>query len=162
MKQILKQMLMQIGKRYFINYPVKIMAAKFTTIGLWMLRIVAALIMLQTLYFKFSASDESVYIFSRLGMEPWGRIGTGILELIASMLILYPKTTSIGALIAMGLMGGAIWFHLTKLGIPVKNDGGQLFIYALLVFVSSGILLFTYRHALLSYINRLFPKSAHQ
>ena len=50
----------------------------------WLLRILAALIMLQTLYFKFSASEESVYIFSALGMEPWGRIGTGIMELIAA------------------------------------------------------------------------------
>src|SRR4051812_45064355 len=98
----------------------------WTNIGLWILRILAALIMLQTLYFKFTAADESVYIFSRLGMEPWGRIGTGVLELIASALILVPKTTALSALLAIGLMGGAIFFHLTKLGIVVRNDGGQL------------------------------------
>jgi uncharacterized membrane protein YphA (DoxX/SURF4 family) len=121
------------------------MTINLTTIGLWVLRILAALIMLQTLFFKFSGAEESVYIFSTLGMEPWGRIGTGTLELIASVLILFPKTTSLGALLAIGLMSGAIWFHLTKLGIAVRGDGGQLFIYALLVFISSAILVFVYR-----------------
>jgi uncharacterized membrane protein YphA (DoxX/SURF4 family) len=134
------------------------MTLNLTTIGLWVLRILAALIMLQTLYFKFSGADESIYIFSKLGMEPWGRIGTGVLELIASILILYPKTTAFGALLAIGLMGGAIWFHLSKLGISVKNDGGQLFIYAITVFVSSVILLFVYRNDVLSYTKKLILK----
>ena len=117
-----------------------------TTIAPWVLRTVAALIMLQTLYFKFSGSEESVYIFSKLGMEPWGRIGTGILELIASILILYPKTTFFGSVLAIGLMLGAIGAHFGKLGIAVKNDGGQLFIYALLVLLSSLILAIIYRN----------------
>jgi len=131
------------------------MTINFTTIGLWVLRILAALIMLQTLFFKFSGAEESIYIFSTLGMEPWGRIGTGTLELIASVLILFPKTTSLGALLAIGLMSGAIWFHLTKLGIAVRGDGGQLFIYALLVFVSSVILLFVYRNDLIVYTKNI-------
>ena len=130
------------------------MTRNWTNAGLWTLRILAAIIMLQTLYFKFTAAEESVYIFSRLGMEPWGRIFTGILELIASLLILYPKTTVLGALVAVGLMGGAIFFHLTKLGIVVMNDGGQLFIYALTVFVSSSILLLTNRHVFYGYVRR--------
>ena len=115
------------------------------TIGTWTLRIIAALILLQTLFFKFSAAEESVYIFSTLGMEPWGPIGSGVLELIASILILYPRTTFIGAALGAGLMSGAMFFHLTKLGLVVKNDGGQLFIYALLVFVSCVVLLIIYR-----------------
>jgi uncharacterized membrane protein YphA (DoxX/SURF4 family) len=123
------------------------MPITFSTFGPWVLRIIAAAIMLQTLYFKFSGADESVYIFSQLGMEPWGRIGTGVLELIASLLILFPKTTFPGALLAAALMAGAIGSHLFKLGIVIKNDGGQLFIYALLVFVSSAALIFIYRHA---------------
>ena len=117
-----------------------------TSIAPWVLRIIAALIMLQTLYFKFSGSEESVYIFSQLGMEPWGRIATGVLELIASILILYPKTTFFGSVLAIGLMSGAVIAHLSKLGIVVKNDGGQLFIYALLVLVSSLILAILYRN----------------
>ena len=91
---------------------------------LWILRILAALIMLQTLYFKFTAAPESIYIFSTLGMEPYGRIGTGIGELIASILLLYPRTTGYGAVICLGLMSGALFFHITKLGIVVQNDGG--------------------------------------
>lgn len=123
-----------------------------STIGIWILRLLAAVILLQTLYFKFSAAPESIYIFSKLGMEPWGRIGTGILELIAGILLLIPATTAFGALLAIGLMAGAIFFHITKLGISVQNDGGQLFIYALLVFVSSIALVIIYR-------NNLFVKS---
>jgi len=120
----------------------------FSTIGIWILRLVAAVILLQTLYFKFSAAPESIYIFSKLGMEPWGRIGTGVLELIAGILLLIPATTVFGALLATGLMSGAIFFHITKLGIIVQDDGGQLFIYALLVFVSSIALIIIYRNGL--------------
>ncbi len=113
---------------------------------LWILRLVAAVIMLQTLLYKFTGAEESVYIFSRLGIEPWGRIGTGIGELIASILILIPATTAFGALLGVGLMSGAIFFHLTTLGIVVKDDAGQLFIYALLVFISCLILAWSCRN----------------
>ncbi len=117
---------------------------------------IAVFIMLQTLYFKFSASPESVYIFSTIGMEPVGRIGTGIGELIASILILIPKTTWLGAIGAIGLMSGAIFFHLTSLGIVVMDDGGQLFIYACLVFLSAFYLLIRNNEALLELIyNRI-------
>jgi len=119
-----------------------------TMILFWGLRILAAVILLQTLFFKFSGAAESVYIFSTLGMEPWGRIGTGIVELIASVLILIPRTTPFGALLALGTMSGAIFFHLTRLGISVQGDHGQLFIYCLLVFISSGILAWVYRKQL--------------
>jgi uncharacterized membrane protein YphA (DoxX/SURF4 family) len=112
---------------------------------LWVLRLVAAYFMLQTLYFKFTGAEESIYIFSTLGMEPWGRIGTGVMELIASALILWPRTTHLGALLGLGLMSGAIFFHLTKLGIDVKGDGGLLFYYALSVFISCAILVIAFR-----------------
>lgn len=115
------------------------------TIFLWILRIVPAIILLQTLYFKFTAAPESVYIFETVGMEPWGRIGSGIVELIASILLLIPRTTWAGALLALGTIAGAIFFHLTKLGIEVKGDGGQLFIMALIVFVSSLVILLVSR-----------------
>ena len=126
-------------------------------IGIWILRLLAAVILLQTLYFKFSAAPESIYIFSKIGMEPWGRIGTGILELIAGILILIPATTVFGAALAIALMAGAIFFHLTKLGISVQNDGGQLFLYALLVLVSSTALVIIYRDNLIvtkKFLNR--------
>jgi len=122
----------------------------FSNIATWLLRLLAAIILLQTLFFKFTAAEESVYIFTQIGMEPWGRIGIGIMELIAALLILYPKTTPLGALLAIGLMAGAIFFHLTKLGVVVKNDGGQLFVYALIVLISSLLLLFIFRQQLVA------------
>ncbi len=125
---------------------------------LWILRLVAAVIMLQTLFFKFTAAPESVYIFSTLGMEPWGRIGIGILELIAAILILYPRTTGFGAVLATGLMAGALLSHLTKLGIVVQDDGGLLFMYALLVFVSSAVLAWVYKAQVLRLLFK--PKSS--
>ena len=114
------------------------------TIFTWVLRILAALILLQTLYFKFTAKPESVELFTILGMEPWGRIGTGVAELIASILILIPRTTLLGALMGLGLMAGAIFFHLTKLGV---NFGGDvvLFIYAVIVFVCCLALIIIHR-----------------
>ena len=136
------------------------MTFNWINIGLWTLRIIAAIIMLQTLFFKFTAADESVYIFSKLGMEPWGRIGTGVLELIASGLILFPKTTALGAILAIGLMGGAIFFHLTRLGLVVQNDGGQLFIYGLIVFVSSAVLLVAHKNDLSIYLKKFSSISA--
>lgn len=111
------------------------MANKTSKIFTWILRIAPAIILLQTLFFKFSAAPESVYIFSTLGMEPWGRILVGILELIAAILLLVPRTTLLGSILGIGLMGGAIFSHLTKLGIVVQDDGGELFILALIVFI---------------------------
>lgn len=105
------------------------------------LRLLAAAIMLQTLYFKFSGAPESIYIFSQVGIEPWGRIGTGVAELVASILLLIPRTIVFGAVMAIGIMAGAIATHLFILGISVQGDGGQLFAYALIVLVASLILL---------------------
>lgn len=121
------------------------MSARSKTVIAWVCRIIAAAIMLQTLFFKFTAAPESVYIFSALGMEPWGRIGTGILELTASVLILLPAATVYGAVLGLGLMGGALFFHFTRLGIVVQDDSGQLFIYAFLVFISCLVLLMLYK-----------------
>ncbi|GAB4032375.1 DoxX family protein [Spirosoma gilvum] len=114
---------------------------KTTTYILWAARLLAAIILLQTLYFKFLAQPESVYIFSTLGVEPWGRIGSGIVELIASVLILMPRTSWLGAALGMGVMAGAIVSHLTILGISVQDDGGYLFFLALVVAVSCATIL---------------------
>ncbi len=105
----------------------------------WICQIVAALILAQTLFFKFTGAPESRYIFSTLGAEPWGRIGTGVLELVAVILILNPRTAAMGAVLALGLMGGAIMSHLTKLGIVVQGDGGLLFGLACTVAVTAGV-----------------------
>lgn len=105
----------------------------------WILRGAAAAILLQTLFFKFTGAKESVYIFSTLGMEPWGRIGSGVAELIASVLLLLPSTAVYGALLSLGIISGAILSHLTKLGIalPAVGDHGELFTLAVIVFVCS-------------------------
>lgn len=136
------------------------MTLNLASAGIWLLRILPAIILLQTLFFKFSAAEESVYIFSALGMEPWGRIGSGVLELIAALLLLYPKTTYLGAALGLALMAGAIFFHLTKLGIVVKDDGGLLFFYALLVFVACAILLIIYRHEIFNAIKIITRKNS--
>jgi uncharacterized membrane protein YphA (DoxX/SURF4 family) len=113
----------------------------------WILRIVIAIILLQTLFFKFTGAEESKYIFTTLmgENEAIGRIGSGVVELIAAILLLIPSTAWLGALIAFGTMTGAIFSHLTKLGIVVKDDGGFLFILAIIVFLCSLGVLFLHR-----------------
>jgi len=115
------------------------------------LRVLAAVIMLQTLYFKFTGQPESVYIFSKVGVEPWGRIATGIAELVASVLLLVPATTVIGALMGIGIMLGALATHLFILGIEVQGDGNQLFIYALIVLSACVTLLVLHFQQLIGY-----------
>lgn len=110
----------------------------------WGARIAVALILLQTLFFKFTGAEESKYIFTTLmgpELEAYGRIGSGIVELIAAVLILVPSTAWLGALIALGTISGAIFSHLTKLGIVVKDDGGLLFGLAIVVFALSALVL---------------------
>jgi hypothetical protein len=111
----------------------------------WALQLIVAGILLQTLFFKFTGAAESVYIFSTLNAEPWGRIGSGVVELIAALLLLYPATITVGALLALGVITGAIVSHLTVLGIDVQGDGGLLFVLALAVFASSAAILFLRR-----------------
>ena len=126
----------------------------------WGLQLVVAVILFQTLFFKFTGAKESVYIFSKLGLEPWGRVGSGIAELIAVLLLLYPKTVTYGAILATGVISGAIFSHLTKLGIVVQDDGGLLFILALVVFVGS-IAILVIRHREVPLIGaRLSPATA--
>jgi uncharacterized membrane protein YphA (DoxX/SURF4 family) len=129
---------------------------KPTQIIIWVLRLLASGIMLMTLYYKFTGHEQSVRLFTQLGMEPWGRIGTGVLELVASLLILYPRTTGPGAALGAGLMAGAIFFHATKLGL--KFDGDYLlFAYALTAFLSCILLLLVFRQQLFSLVG--FQKS---
>jgi putative oxidoreductase len=112
-----------------------------STIASWVLQLIVAVILLQTLFFKFTAAAESVYIFSTLGVEPWGRIGSGLVELVAAILLLVPATVTVGAAVAGVVIVGAIVSHLTVLGIEVQGDGGLLFFLALTVFVASAAIL---------------------
>ena len=111
----------------------------------WVLRTTAAVILGQTLFFKFTAAPESVYIFTKVGAEPWGRIGSGIVELIAAVLLLTPRFTWLGSIISLGVMAGAIFSHLTVLGIEVQGDKGLLFALAIIVFVTSALNLVLHR-----------------
>ena len=107
----------------------------------WIGQLASAGILAQTLFFKFTGAPESRYIFSALGIEPWGRIGTGVLELVAVILLLVPRTAALGALLAAGLMVGAIGAHLALLGIQVQNDGGLLFGLAVVVLILALVVL---------------------
>jgi putative oxidoreductase len=119
------------------------------------LRVLTALIFLQTLYFKFTASPESVYIFSKLGMEPYGRIVSGIAELVAAILLLLPATFIFGAFISILIILGAILSHLTLLGIVVKDDSGLLFILAISIFIFSSLILFLKKKEVVQVLKQL-------
>ena len=111
----------------------------------WIFQIIAAAILFQTLFFKFTGAAESKHIFTVLGVEPWGRIGTGMVELVAGGLLLSGRHVVLGALLSLGLMSGAIFSHLTKLGVVVQDDGGLLFALAVTVFGASAIVVWLRR-----------------
>lgn len=123
----------------------------------WALRLLVAGILLQTLFFKFTGAKESVYIFKTLGMEPWGRIGSGVVELIASLLILSPSGVALGAMLAVATMTGALAAHLTRLGLVVEGDGGLLFGLALTVMAGSIALLAIHRRSLPWFVKSPVP-----
>jgi uncharacterized membrane protein YphA (DoxX/SURF4 family) len=111
-------------------------------IFVWIIKGIAVVILVQTLFFKFTGAEESVYIFETLGVDPFGRIGSGVVELIASILILIPRTTLLGAILALGTMAGAIFSHIFVLGIVVKDDGGTLFTLAIITFICCFVLVY--------------------
>ncbi len=115
-------------------------------IFLWIIRLIAVIILVQTLFFKFTGAAESVYIFTKLGIEPFGRIGSGVVELVASILILIPRTTLLGALLGLGTMAGAIFSHIFVLGINVQNDGGTLFALAVITLICCLILVYNQKN----------------
>lgn len=126
------------------------MSSKLTIFS-WVCRVIVAVILFQTLFFKFTGAEESKYIFSTVlspEFEAYGRIGSGLIELVAVVLLLIPRTAWLGAFIALGTISGAIFSHLTLLGIEVKGDGGLLFGLAITVFALSAIVLLIHRREL--------------
>jgi hypothetical protein len=115
----------------------------------WVLRLIAAIILLQTLYFKFTAHPESVILFTKLGVEPWGRIATGVIELITAVMLLWRPTVFFGAIMGIGLMSGAIASHLFVIGVESQGDGGQLFILAFVVWFACVFIAFLFRNDIL-------------
>ena len=124
------------------------MSSRSVNVVSWLCQITAAVVLGQTLFFKFTAAPESVYIFTKVGMEPYGRIGSGVIELIAAILLLTPRHRWAGALLAIGMMAGAIFSHLTVLGIDVLGDHGLLFGLGLIVFFASLMVLIINRRAI--------------
>ena len=122
------------------------------------LRVTVVVILIQTLYFKFSGHPESVHIFSALGIEPWGRIGLGIIELITALLILFPKTKVIGMVASLGIILGAVFSHILVLGLNVSNDGGALFTLALIVLIATTIFLTIHKNELISFVSKFLKK----
>ena len=114
----------------------------------WIARVGVAVILVQTLFFKFTGAPESIYIFEKLGLEPWGRIGSGAAELVAAVLLLVPATAGVGAVMALAVVSGAIVSHLGPLGIEVQGDGGLLFALACAVFAGSAVVLWLHRREL--------------
>ena len=110
----------------------------------WILQLIVAGILFQTLFFKFTGAEESVYIVSTLGIEPWGRFASGIAELAVVVLILWPATAALGALLGLGVITGALLSH-ARLGLVVKDDGGLLFALAVIVFLSSATVVYLRR-----------------
>jgi hypothetical protein len=121
--------------------------------------IIAAIILFQTLYFKFTAQPESIYIFSKLGLEPYGRIGSGIFELITGVLLLLPKTRLLGSILGLGVISGALLSHVFVLGFEVQNDGGELFFLALAVFVCCLFILIMKKEEALARANSLLKRN---
>ena len=119
------------------------------------LRLVIAAILIQTLRFKFTAHPDSVYIFTQVGMEPYGRLGIGVIELIAAVLLLIPRTIWLGAILTAGVLSGAVFFHLTTLGIEVNGDGGGLFYMGLATFILNLVVLWQERQAI-PFLGKLF------
>lgn len=120
-----------------------------------LLRLIAAGILIQTLYFKFSGAPESIYIFSTLKVEPWGRWFAGLSELVASILLLIPATQVFGALMAAGIMIGAILSHLFVLGLVVQDDGGLLFTLACVVLAICCALIVSQKNTLITFMKKI-------
>lgn len=132
---------------------------KAAKLASWALQLVIAAILVQTLFFKFTGAEESVYIFETMGMEPWGRIGTGAVELVASVLLVIPGFAVPGAALALGTMVGALGGHLVgPLGIEVQGDGGTLFAMALAVFLASAVVLFLRRGEVQRWVRPLMSR----
>ncbi|MEM7571296.1 MAG: DoxX family protein [Bacteroidota bacterium] len=126
----------------------------------WVLRLVPAIILLQTLTFKFTAHPDSVALFAQLGVEPFGRIGIGVFELIAGILLLIPATSRFGAFLAVGLMLGAVASHLFVLGISYNGDGGALFGMALITLIAAALIVYRERTQLITDLNGLLGRKA--
>lgn len=135
------------------NYDTSVELSRAEAILSWVCRIIAAAIMLQTLYFKFTGAPESVFIFSKMNLESWWRYGQGIWELFASVLLLMPRTVWAGGVLTLGAIGAAIVSHITVLGIAIQGDGGLLFGMACTTFLAGAVVTFLHRREIPGYVS---------
>jgi putative oxidoreductase len=118
----------------------------------WICSLVAAGIMIETVFFKFTAAPESVYIFSKMGTEPWMRWVQGIWELLASIGLLWPRLRWAGGILTTGAMLAAILSHMTWLGYSIQGDAGLLFGMAIVTFTCGVTVMWTHRHHIPGYV----------
>jgi len=119
----------------------------------WTCSLVAAGIMIETLFFKFTAAPESVYIFNKMGTEPWMRWVQGIWELLASIGLLWPRMRWAGGILTTGAMAAAILSHLTWLGFAVQSDHGLLFGMACVTFTCGFTVMMMHRDSIPNYVS---------
>lgn len=135
----------------------------------WACQVIAAGILAQTLYFKFTGAPETVALFEVIGLGTPGRLGTGVAELAAAVLLLIPRTAALGGLLSLGVISGAIMGHLTKLGISIDPvalgnpaleplKGPTLFGLAVIVFAASAIVVAIRRREIPILGPKLFPR----
>lgn len=122
-------------------------------IASWVCSLVAAGIMIETLFFKFTAAPESVYIFSKMGTEPWWRWGQGIWELLASIGLLWPRLRWAGGILTTGAMAAAILSHFTWLGLVIQGDHGLLFGMACVTFICGFTVMMMHRDQIPNYVS---------
>ena len=119
----------------------------------WICCLIAAAIMIETLFFKFSGAAESKYIFQKMGTEPWMRWVQGLWELLASIGLLWPRLKWAGGILTTGAMAAAILSHITWLGFQVQNDHGLLFGMACVTFSCGFTVLLLHRDSIPNYVS---------
>jgi hypothetical protein len=129
----------------------------------WAAQVLVALILAQTLFFKFTYAPETQVIFADRGGRPAATF-VGVIELLCVILLLMSRTAAIGAALSLLVISGAIFTHLTSLGIQVvdpatgEGDGGLLFGLAVVVALGSAVVL-GFRWRQLPYLDRLYPSA---
>jgi len=141
--------LMKASKRVY--EPVDDLSRRARTVS-WICAGIAAAIMVETLFFKFTAAPESVYIFKRMGTEPWMRWVQGLWELLASICLLWPRMKWAGGILTTSAMLAAILSHMTWLGYSIQGDHGLLFGMALVTFTCGVTVMWMYRHHIPGYV----------
>ena len=121
---------------------------KSITAALWVCQVIAAAVMVAAGFIKLQGGPVDIFIFEKLGMEPFGRYLITVLEFTAGILLVWPSFSVLGALLSVGTMIGASIAHATVLGFSVQGDGGMHVGLLVLVFVTSGVVLWARRRSL--------------